>query len=146
MLSKILTEARPVRIFALSCCRSDNTLSMRVLAWASISFTFWKVAGAVGSGFMMDSRDERADGLAHRHSYYIAVHIQIKDRDGQLVVAAHGDRRGVHDAQIPGQDIRIRDVAKAHSIGVTHGVLVVHAIDARGLGDHFGVDLQAAQG
>src|ERR1700679_3539894 len=106
------TDARPVRMLAMACCKSDSTLSMRVLEWVSSSLTFLKVwfVGAAGSGFIWDSRDhanlrnhqnlrnECSDGLAHRHTHYIAVRVQIENHDGKLVIAAHGYGGGIHHA------------------------------------------------
>src|SRR6267378_8517358 len=102
MLSCRLTEARPVRTPAISCCRSLSAFSMRVLAWASTSLTLWKEwadAGTGGSFFIVGSMNHSSDGLAHRHTHYIAVDVQIENNDREGVVAAHGYRRGVHDAE-----------------------------------------------
>src|SRR5260370_24085221 len=102
MLSSRLTEARPVRTPAISCCKSESAFSMRMLAWVSTSLTVlkaWADAGAGGSFFIVGSMNHRSDGLAHRHTHYIAVDIQIENDDGEGVVAAHCHRRGIHDAQ-----------------------------------------------
>src|ERR1051326_5212 len=105
MLSKMATDARPVRMLAMACCRSDSTLSMRVLEWASSSLTLLKVwfVAACGSGFItlyyrfpfpgcahpcLRSGNQSSDGLAHRHTHYIAVHIQIEYHNRQFVIAA----------------------------------------------------------
>src|SRR3954452_5493654 len=106
-------------MLAMACCRSDRTLSMRVLEWASSSLTFLKVwlVGA-GSGFitLLALGNQCSDGLTHRHTHYIAVHIQIEDNDGQFVVAAHGYGRGVHHAQVFRQDLGVADLFKADCI------------------------------
>src|ERR1700682_1351083 len=110
MLSSRLTEARPVRTPAISCCRSPSALSMRVLAWASTSLTLWKEwadAGAGGSFFIVGSMNYSSDGLAHRHTHYIAVDVQIENDDGEGVVAAHGHRRGIHDAERLGEHLQV---------------------------------------
>src|SRR5512143_2176442 len=127
MLSKMPTDARPVRMLAMACCKSDSTLSMRVLEWVSSSLMFLKVwfAGACGSGFIEGSQNQGADGFAHRHTHYIAVHGQIENYDGQLVVAAHGDGGGIHHAQISRQDVGVSDFLEAHGVGVLQRVFVV---------------------
>src|SRR5579871_5245261 len=116
MLSKMPTDARPVRMLAMACCKSDSTLSMRVFECVSSSLMFLKVwfAGACGSGFIEGSQNDGsqnqgADGFAHRHTHYIAVHGQIENHDGQLVVAAHGDGGGVHHPQIFRQHVGVSD-------------------------------------
>ena len=43
---------------------------------------------------------------------------KLKTMMRQLVVAAHGDGRGVHHAQIFGQDLGVADVGEAHRVGV----------------------------
>src|ERR1035438_10435332 len=51
-----------------------------------------------------------ADGFAHRHPHYIAPPGQVEDADGQLVVAAHGHRRGVNHRQVAGQHFAVSDL------------------------------------
>src|SRR5580698_6240377 len=55
MWSRILTEARPVRMLDISCCRSAMAFSMRLLAFASISLMELNgvALGAEGSVFIM---------------------------------------------------------------------------------------------
>src|ERR1035438_7464047 len=55
MWSRMLTEARPVRMLDISCCKSAMAFSMRVLAFASISLIELNgvALGAEGSVFIM---------------------------------------------------------------------------------------------
>src|SRR5215472_6637224 len=114
MLSSRLMAARPVRMDAISCCRSVIALSMRVFMLASTSFAFvkiWVAAGGCASVFMALSLrnlaqeepalrvNHGADGLAHRHSHYIACCIQIENDNREFVVPAHCDRCGIHYSQ-----------------------------------------------
>src|SRR5258706_9771531 len=105
MWSRMPSVARPVRIEAISCCKSARAFSMRVLTLASTSLTVTNVvaAGAAGgSGFIrmppisIGLLDHCADGFAHRHTHYISTVVQIENDDRQLVIAAHRDGRGVH--------------------------------------------------
>src|SRR6185369_7499742 len=107
MLSKMLTEARPVRILAISCCRSVSALSIRALALFSTSRTLVKLCVGACSGFI--SVNEGSDGLSHRHTHYISTDVQIENDDRQLVLAAHRDGRSIHDFQILGEHVGIAD-------------------------------------
>src|SRR4051794_32584029 len=46
----MLTEARPVRILDISCCRSVTAFSIRLLAFASISLIELNGVAALGAG------------------------------------------------------------------------------------------------
>src|ERR1035438_6631412 len=152
MLSKTLTEARPVRMLDISCCRSITALSMRAFAPTSTSFTLLKVllAAAGCSGFMTfvlkigsfllgivlqdrTSMDESSNGFSHRHSHYIAADVQIKHHDRQMIVAAHGNRRCVHYPQIARQDIGVTNLGEPDRVLVGQGIFVVDAVDASAL-------------
>src|SRR5271157_4398657 len=131
MWSRIPSDARPVRMEAISCCKSETALSMRVFRLASTSLIDWKLEplGPAGcSVFISQSLrgvgpvcpganplvDHGADGLAHRHPHYIACRVQIKDENGQMVVAAHGDRARIHYAQPLGKHLEIADFRVLH--------------------------------
>src|SRR6266700_5141066 len=98
MWSRRLSVARPVRIDAISCCRSEIAFSIRVLMFASTSFTEANAGPLVAAGcsvFIARCLRERvrlmnhsADGLTHRHTHYIAYHIQIENDNRQLVFPA----------------------------------------------------------
>src|SRR5580704_7241274 len=104
MWSRIPNEARPVRMEAISCCKSPRAFSMRVLMFPSTSFTELNVGplgAACGSVFISGSPkirlvNQSSDGLAHRHTHYIASRVQIENDNRQPVIAAHGDRGCVH--------------------------------------------------
>src|ERR1700737_1630394 len=130
MLSSRLTEARPVRTPAISCCRSESAFSMRVLAWVSTSLMFWKAwvdAGAEGSFFIVGSMNYSSDGLAHRHTHYIAVDVQIENHDGESVVAAHGHGRGIHDAERLGEHLQVSHFRVTDRLREFQWVLVIDA-------------------
>src|SRR5579863_10472655 len=102
MWSSRLTEARPVRMVAMACCKSLTAFSMRVLMLASISFTEVKTcppAAECGSVFISALVDQRTDPFPHRHTHYIALDVEIENNDRELVVTAHGDGRSVHHSQ-----------------------------------------------
>src|SRR5690606_30449981 len=99
-------------------------------------------SGFIGSG----SGDQRSDGLAHRHTHYIATDVEVKDSDGQVVVAAHGDGGGIHDAEVAAQDFGEADAFEAHGVRVLLRILVIHAVHAGGFGDDLGFDFETAQG
>src|SRR5215471_19567750 len=104
----MLTEARPVRMLAIACCKSVSAFSMRDFAFPSTSLTFLKVlaaGAAVDSGFIAVSVDERSDRLTFCHTHYIAMHGQVENHDRQPVVPAHGHRGSVHDAEVPREDL-----------------------------------------
>src|SRR6202050_3314760 len=102
-------DARPVRMDAISCCKSATAFSMRACRFASTSLevlNVWPPAAAgCGSVFInaespgMQLFDYSADGFAHRHTHYIACCIQIENNNRQLVGLAHGDGGGVHHGQ-----------------------------------------------
>ena len=142
-----------MRMLAISCCRSAQRFFHARLG---AGFHFFHVLESAGwslvvrssscSWFHQSLVNQRPDRLAHRHSHYIAVDVQIENHDRQMIVPAHGDRGGIHHPQ---------DCASAHRSSRFPGtrtasaccqrIFVVDAVDARGLGDHLGLDLQAAQ-
>ena len=67
--------------------------------------------------------DDSADGFAGHHSHYIAVSVEIKDQNGQSVVAAHGNRCGIHHAERSCQDLCVTDMAVHDGVGVLHAGL-----------------------
>src|SRR5262245_38593500 len=95
MESKILTDARPVRMLAISCCRSVSDFSIRPLAWFSTSRTFAKELLAAGSGFI-SLVDESSGRRPQRHTHYISANIQTEIDDREAVIPAHRHRRGIH--------------------------------------------------
>ena len=121
---------------------------------AGVSFYFFDVfeSGAARSGglfgFHMSLRlaNHGANGFAHRHSHYIASDFEIKDHDRHMIVAAHGDGRGVHHGERFGKDFGIADFVVANGVGMLFGIFVVDAIDAGGLGDDFGMNFKTAEG
>src|SRR5579883_2849056 len=119
----MLTEARPVRMFAMAFCKSVSAFSMRDFAFPSTSFTLLKLlaaGAAVDSGFIaisygpalvgpsLGSRlvDERSDRLTLCHTHYIAMHGQVENYDRQTVIPAHRHCGSVHHTEISRQDLR----------------------------------------
>src|SRR4029077_1606377 len=98
----MLNDARPVRIVAISCCRSESALSILVLILASTSFTevnTGPLGAACCSVFIAKYLrnvvrlvNHSTDGFTHRHTHDIAWRVQIENQNRKLVVAAHGDR------------------------------------------------------
>src|ERR1035438_2226958 len=76
----MLNDARPVRIVAMSCCRSESAFSILVLMLASISFTevnTGPLGAACCSVFIakclrkaLRLMNHSTDGLTHRHTNY----------------------------------------------------------------------------
>ena len=74
--------------------------------------------------------DQSSDGLAHRHTHYIAECIQIENHNGELIIAAHGDCRGIHDSEGFGEHLQVGDLAVADRIREAERVLIVDAVHA----------------
>src|SRR5215471_17758520 len=135
MWSRRLSVARPVRIEAISCCRSETAFSILVLRFASTSFTEVNAGPLVAAGcsvFIAKSLralvqlvNHGADGLTHRHTHYIAYRVQIENDNRELVIPAHGDGSGIHNAQSPGKHFQITDLRKFHRVGIFERILVV---------------------
>src|ERR1035438_1234410 len=80
MLSRMLNDARPVRIVAMSCCRSESAFSILVLTLASTSFTevnTGPLGAACCSVFIakclrkaLRLMNHSTDGFTHRHTHY----------------------------------------------------------------------------
>src|SRR5450759_5402567 len=73
-------DARPVRIVAMSCCRSESTFSILVLRFASTSFTELNTGplGAACCSVFIEKclrnavrlMNHGTDGFTHRHTHY----------------------------------------------------------------------------
>src|ERR1039457_1732897 len=95
----MLNDARPVRIVAMSCCRSESAFSILVLMLASTSFTevnTGPLGAACCSVFIakclrkaLRLMNYSTDGFTHRHTHYIAWRVQIENDNRQLVVTAN---------------------------------------------------------
>src|SRR5450756_913208 len=122
----MLNDARPVRIVAMSCCRSASAFSILVLRLASTSFTesnTGPLGAACCSVFIAKClrnavrlMNHGADGFTHRHTHYIAWRIQIEHDDRVRVVAAHGDRGSFHHPEGSRQHLKVRDFGKFHGV------------------------------
>src|ERR1035441_10223490 len=76
----MLNDARPVRIVAMSCCRSESAFSILVLMLASTSFTevnTGPLGAACCSVFIakclrkaLRLMNYSTDGFTHRHTHY----------------------------------------------------------------------------
>src|ERR1035438_9112623 len=76
----MLSDARPVRIVAMSCCRSESAFSILVLMLVSISFTELNtgpLGAACCSVFIakclrkaLRLMNHSTDGFTHRHTHY----------------------------------------------------------------------------
>src|ERR1035437_4860338 len=115
----MLNDARPVRIVAMSCCRSESALSILVLMLASTSFTELNtgpLGAACCSVFIakclrnaLRLMNHSTYYLTHRHTHYIAWRIQIENDDREFVVAAHGNRGSVHHPEGARQHFEVGD-------------------------------------
>src|ERR1035438_10372472 len=131
----MLNDARPVRIVAMSCCRSESAFSILVLMLASTSFTevnTGPLGAACCSVFIakclrkaLRLMNHSTDGFTHRHTHYIACCIQIENNNRQLIVAAHGDRGSVHHAERPRQYFLVGDFGISNGVWELERVLVV---------------------
>ena len=88
---------------------------------------------------------QRADRFPHGHPHNIAEFVQIKNDDGQLIVAAHGDSGRVHHAERLREHFEVADLPVQDGFGKAQRVHVVDAVHARRLGEDLGVDFQRAQ-
>src|SRR5436190_3460332 len=91
--------------------------------------------------------DHGADRLADQHTVDVPGLEDVEDHDRQLVVAAEGDGRRVHDLEALVDHVDVGDPVVALGLGVGAGVGGVHAVDAgvRALEDHPGPDLRRPQ-
>src|SRR3954453_14786243 len=115
----MLNDARPVRIVAISGCRSESAFSILVLIFASTSFTevnTGPLGAACCSVFIAKClrnvvrlMNYSTDGFTHRHTHYIACRVQIENDNREPVVAAHSDRGCIHYSEGPRQHLEVRD-------------------------------------
>ena len=71
--------------------------------------------------------------------------VEIEDDERQVVLAAHDDRRCVHDAQVVGEHLVEGQRRIADGLRVLDGVGGIHAVDLRRLDENVGADLDRAQ-
>ena len=86
-----------------------------------------------------------SDLLAQHHAANVAVLIQVKDDDRQVIVFAQADGGGVHHLQSQSQNVHIRDLIEFLGTVDFQRIGVVNAIHARRLEDGFSLDLHGAQ-
>src|SRR6185312_4473441 len=138
---------------AISCCKSERALSIRVFTFVSTSLTELNAVAAgaaVGSVFIRKVSEilvnHGADGFPHRHTHYISWRIQIENENWKLVIPAHGDGSGVHDRKGAGEHFDVGDLIITDGVGELEGIFIVDAIDASGFGDYVSLDFKRAQG
>jgi hypothetical protein len=74
----------------------DHTLAH---AFGRILFDVLEHEGTPAAGVRRLGRDQGADVLAARGAHERPRFVEVEDTQGQPVIAAHHDRRGVHHAQ-----------------------------------------------
>src|SRR5205085_535573 len=90
--------------------------------------------------------DSRADRLARDDADDVARRAHVEDDDGEVVVHAQTDCRGVHHLQALLKNFLVRDAVVARRGGVFDGVGRVDPLDLRRLQDNVGLYLKRAQG
>src|ERR1051325_898985 len=90
--------------------------------------------------------DARADRLARDDADDVARRPHVEDDDGEVVVHAQADCRGVHHLQTLLKDFAVGDALEARRRGVFDRVGRVDAVDLRRLQNHVGLYLQGAKG
>src|SRR5688500_19260881 len=90
-------------------------------------------------------RHRRADGVTKHDSADAAGFSEIEYDDWQLVVHAEGNGRGVHDLQLPLEDLQIRNAWVFGGRRGEHRIGGVDAVDLGALQDELGLDLHGAQ-
>src|SRR6266511_2723769 len=90
--------------------------------------------------------DEGPDVLPHHHPLDVPLPAEVEHDDRKGVLAAQGDRGGVHDLQPQRQELGVADGLEAMGAGLAVGVGVVHAVDLRALQDGLGPDLEGPLG
>src|SRR3954447_1505583 len=108
MWSRRPRVARPVRIVAISCCRSASAFSMRVLTFVSTSLTDMNVvaAGAADGSVFMRRSPNRHYTMRRRYPWRMD---SIEHAAQHLVDARQARRRG---ERIP-EAFRPRDIPAA---------------------------------
>src|SRR5919112_2883015 len=90
--------------------------------------------------------DARADRLAGDDADDVARRAHVEDDDGEVVVHAQGDGRGVHHLQLLLKYLAVGDAVVARRRRVFDRVGRVDAVHLRRLQDHVGLYLKRAQG
>ena len=90
--------------------------------------------------------DEGADFFAFDGESNGVRVAEVKDEDGQVVVQAKRECRGVHDAEALPEGVDEGDVVVFDGVRVLFGIFVVDAVDLGGFEDDVGIDLVSAQG
>ena len=84
-------------------------------------------------------------GLAHDGAAQVAGRPQVEDDDGEAIVHAQRDRRGVHHPQSLVDDFEIGNPVEPRGALVDHRVGRVDAVDLRALQDDVGLHLHGAE-
>ena len=78
-------------------------------------------------------------------SHEIAGGVEVEHDERQIVLAAHDDRRRVHDAQVVGEHLIERQRRIANGLRILDRIRRIHAVDLRRLDQDVGADLDGAQ-
>src|SRR5271157_941384 len=89
--------------------------------------------------------DERADPLSHHDALNVAVLVEVKDHNGQVILAAHRDGRSIHHPQPESQHVHVADGLEHGGILHHGGIVGVDAVDFGRLQDGVGLDLHGEQ-
>src|SRR5216683_8072104 len=140
MLSRSAVLARPVRTPANSRLKRSTAVCIRV----SRSFTTCCMALPLGRYGVV--RHDRADRLPGHDAPDIAACREVEHHDGQLVVHAERDGRGVHHLETPIEGFDVADARQLDGLGVLEGVGGVDTVYSRRLEEGLRTDLHGAQG
>ncbi len=89
---------------------------------------------------------QRSHGVSLHHFLKISGGVHVKDKDGDVVLAAHGKGSEVHDLKSLIISLFKGNVSIFHGRRVFFRVGRIHAINPCTFQDHFRIDLHTTQG
>src|SRR5215813_15586599 len=138
-LSRSPVLARPVRTLANSRLKRSSAACIRV------SRSFTTCCMALPPGWYGVVRHDRAYRLAGHDAPDIPPCREVEHHDGQLVVHAERDGRGVHHLEATVEGLDVADAGQLDGLGILQGVGRVDAVHTRGLEERLRADLHGTQ-
>src|SRR6266571_5055932 len=140
MLSRSAVLARPVRTPA------NSRLNIRTAAWIRVAISFTTCCMALSLGRHRVVGHDRAYRLPGHDAPDIAACREVEHHDGQLVVHAERDGRGVHHLETSVEGLDVSDPLQLDGLGIFEGVSGVDTVHPRRLEEGFRADLHGAKG
>src|SRR5437773_4866379 len=94
----------------------------------------------------LSSLYDRSDALAQQRLRNLSVTVNVQYDNRKLVFLAECNGSLIHHAQLVDHDVAVADRLVALRFRITLGIGGIDAVDAGGLDDDVGVDLDRAQG